>query len=236
MIETHQPGSVLGRLGDQRSPSVSSRRLSADTGFGIGGGIELRFVADAARRISVFTRFDPHHPHPVGRAQVEVDRAPLLHPLGGDEGNHFGILVEPGFVGSGLTDDAPLSLFEEPTESQVEGGVRLHRSLRLGQRTHRPGQIEQVAGDDENTRSVPGVEGAGQLVADRQGGRCCLGGEKKVTDHHDATAQRDVNLVASDLGRKALGPIGRHPTVGTYPFPRLSVESHSPPIVEVRWR
>ena len=62
------------------------------------------------------------------------------------------------------------------------------------------GEVEEVAGDDQDAGAVPGVEGPGQLAGDGQGGRCGLRGEQQVADHHDPPAEGDVDAGAARLG------------------------------------
>ena len=235
-VEADQPRRILVGPGGQRPPSPAGRGVADHPGLGVGGRVELGLQPTASRRVGVLARLDPDHPGPGGGAEVEVDRPGRLHAPGDDAGHRFGIGVEAGLVGAGLADDPSLVDGEEPGQGLVQGGVGLDRATGLGHGSGTAGEVEEVAGDDEYARAVPGVEGPGQLGGDGQGRRGGLGGEQEVADHHDPPSQGHVHPDGPGLGGEPRGHGAPAEALQVDLAGRWGGRSHGPSIVEAHHR
>ena len=235
-VQPDEPGRVPIGLGGERTPPPTGRRLADRPRLGVGGRVELGLGTGAARRVGMLPGLHPHHADAGGRVEVQVDGAELLDPLGGDGGDGLGVGVVAGLVGPGLADDPPLLEGEEPGQRPRQLGVGVHRPPALRERRAGGGQVEQVAGDDEDARTVPGVEGPGELPRGRRRRGRGLGGQEEVAHHHDPAAEGHLDPGGSRLRREGhrAGRWGR--CVELVPDERVGGRSHGPSMVEVRRR
>ncbi len=235
-VEAGQPRGLLAGLGGQRPPVPGHGGVADGTGLGVGRRVELGLGPGAPGGIGMLTRFDPDHPGPGGGAEVEVHRPGLLHPPGGDAGHGVGVGVVARLVGSGLADHPPLVHGEEPVERPFQGRVGLDRASGLDQRCGTAGEVEEIPGDDEDPRSVPGVEGPGQLGGDGQSRGGGVGREQEVADHHDPPSEGYIHPGGPGLGGEP-GCHGALPQVFQVDRAgRLGGRTHGPSIVEAHRR
>ena len=207
LVHALQPRRVVGRLVGEVVPVVARPR--GEAGLGVGRG---RTGGDVGR-VDVGGGLDPDHPLAVARLHVQVDGPHVLDAGLGqgldDVGRALGVAADApgdlhGLVGAPLAEDAAVVHLEEPEEGPGQRRMGVDGAPRRRQRVVAPGQVEEVAGDDEDARSVPRVEGPGEFAGERQGGVCRTGGEQEVADHHDPSAQRDVDPGASRVGQEGV--------------------------------
>ena len=192
-MQAFEPGGVALRSFGQFPPALAGQRALDRAGLGVSRWIELRLGGAGRRCIGVLTWFDPHGAGPRRRVQDEVDTAGPLHPQIHQRRHGVRVGVESRLVGSGLPDDPAFVAFEEAGECLSQFGMGPHGRLGLLEGGSVPGQVEQVAGDDQDPGTVPGVEGPGQLTGEHQRGGSGLTGEQEVAHHHDPTPDGDVD-------------------------------------------
>ncbi len=145
-----------------RQPLAAGRRAH-DAGFGVGRGVEAGLGAIATRGVGVLARLDAHHPRAGRGLRVKIDRAELLDADFGERGDHRRIARVTRFVGADLADHPPLLECEEPAERVAQARMRVERVACLRERRARLGEVEEVARDDQEAGTVPGVQGSRRI-------------------------------------------------------------------------
>ena len=150
----------------------------------------------------------PDDPDTRAGHQVQVNRTQVLDPCGRQGRHHVrgrgrwdpGVCSGSlGLVGAPLAQDTPIVDTEESDEGLGQRRMGIDGTPGRRHRILFADQVEEIAGDDQDSGAVPGVEGLGQLRGERQG-RC--GGircEQQVTHHHDPLTQGDVHTDATRL-------------------------------------
>ncbi len=200
-VQALEPWRVVRRGRAEMAPLAAGRGRVGTAGLGVGGRPDPRDALGlrGSRGQSARIGFDPDHPGAGRGMEMEVDRSELFDAHRRHRGDRLGVCVVPGFVGAGLADHPSIVHGEEPPERAGQGRMGLHRTPGLGHRRPDAGQVEQVAGHDEDAGPVPRVEGAGQLGGDRQGRGRGHRGQQQVAHHHDPAAERDVDPCAPGL-------------------------------------
>ncbi len=157
--------------------------------------------------VGVDAGLDADHPGAGAGLDVQVDRTEVLDPGGRQTGHHVGrVRIDPdpggddlGLVGAPLAEDPALVLLQEPEEGPGQDRMGVDGPARRAHRVVAVGQVEEVAGDDEDAGTVPRVEGLGELTGQRLRGRRRLGCEQQVADDHDAPAEGYVDPGAAGV-------------------------------------
>ena len=162
----------------------------------------------------------PHHPLAGTGLEVEIHRPEVFDAGLGQPGHHVGGSIDVvayalgdllRLVGAPLAEDASVVHLEEPQKGPGQSRVGVDGPAGRAEGVVAARQVEQVPGDDEDAGSVPGVEGLGEFAGQCQRRGSGRRGEQQVADHHDPSAERDVDPGPARLGDEGarLGVVSR---------------------------
>ena len=208
---------VLGPLGEM-SPTVTGQRPAGGSGLGVGTRTQPGLADRVVGVIGVLAGLDPDHPNAGGGVETEIDLGERLDAESRQGHRHTGVGGESRFVGPDLSDDPSLRLLEKRPERVPKLGMGGHTPLGVGGRRDGVDEVEEVAGDDQYPRAIPGIQGSGQLDGQRLRRRGRLRGEQEVAHHHHPSPDGDVDHpdTGLDAGESGPAPVAgrRHLIVG----------------------
>ena len=240
VVHPLEPRGVGARPDGQRAPAALAGRRCRRPGLGVGRRRGLGALRQGRGGDPAVAGLDPDDPGARPGLEEEVHGTEVLDPGGGQGGHHVrgavGRGAGPGrqvlrLVAAALTEDPPVLDPEEPDEGPGQRRMGVHGPARGGEGVRRSGEVEQVAGDDEDARAVPRVECLGQFAGDGEGRGGGVRGEQQVADDHHPSSEGDVDPGATGLEGRPRCPVRWSDGAGVRPVPGFGRGGHSPSIV-----